>query len=169
MWQKHCKTFTALRNITPCPITSGDCNVEIVNNTVSILIYFNQQYLFSLPNRRLTIPVMTRQEATNLFVSARDPASSSYQIGSRTKCCSWRAQQPWSACDPARETLWTFDILYSGISFQKKVPSVVQHSVLLADFSSLARSVEDTCPGGWTWLEEDRSLKMCLQHLSPTL
>lgn len=107
---------------------------------------------------------MDRQEATNLFVSVRDPATSSYS--------SWRARQPGSAHSPAMgscvSSLWTLPILYSRISFQSKDPGVVQHSALLADTPSRARSVEDSCPGGWTWLEASLSLKTHLQRLSPT-
>lgn len=114
---------------------------------------------------------MDRQKATNLFVSVRGPATSSYQLASsRTKCGPWRAQQPWSAHGPSGVGgLWTLPISYSWISFQKKHPDVVQHAALLADIPSRARPVEDSCPAGWTWLEAALSLKMCLQCLSPTL
>lgn len=85
---------------------------------------------------------MDRQGATDLFTSARDPATSSY--------CSWRARQPWSAHSPDMGTcmssLWTLPILYSRISCQNKDPGVVQHSALLADIPSRARPVEDDCP-----------------------
>lgn len=124
---------------------------------------------------------MDRQKATNLFVSVRGPASSSYQqlpaatsllVAGPSGVPGELSSLGLLMVHPGRgacvNLLCTLPISYSWISFQKH-PDVVQHAALRADIPSRARPVEDSCPAGWTWLEATLSLKMCLQCLSPTL